>query len=226
MSSIQSARTGGESLESVDPKRRRRDAEVLKAATGVFYRRGYANATVQDVADSLGMLKGSLYYYIKSKEELLFRIATNVHDDVDVLMAEVMQEEGLSALERIRDFVRRQVAYNVDNLEEISVYHHDTHHLGKALRTDIGERWQRHQAFLIALIQEAQADGDVDPEVNAELLSHCVFAPVIWMYRWYGRSSAVSVTELQDACVSFVTSGIEGRPPEGSGLGGEASQER
>src|ERR1700761_3203397 len=86
-------------------KGRRRDREVLKAATTVFYRRGYADATVQDVADAVGMLKGSLYYYIKSKEELLYRLATEVHDGVDALMSEVMALEGLSSLERIQEFV-------------------------------------------------------------------------------------------------------------------------
>lgn len=210
MSSTKPVKLEDEVADGGDVRRRRRDAEVLKAATGVFYRRGYANATVQDVADALGMLKGSLYYYIKSKEELLYRIATNVHDDVDVLMGQVMEEDGLSALERIQDFVRRQIEYNVRNLEEVSVYHHDTHHLSKPLRSNIRERWQRHQAFLIGLIESAQREGDADPTVSAELLSNCVFAPIIWMYRWYGRSSNVSIAELQETCVAFVSSGIHG----------------
>src|ERR1700683_5628782 len=109
------------------PKGRRRDREVLKAATGVFYKRGYADATVQDVADALGMLKGSLYYYIRSKEELLHLLAAEVHDDVDSLLSDVTGEPGLSALGRVQEYVRRQVIYNVDNLAAISVYYHDVH---------------------------------------------------------------------------------------------------
>jgi TetR/AcrR family transcriptional regulator, cholesterol catabolism regulator len=189
-------------------KSRRRDREVLKAATTVFYRRGYADATVQDVADALGMLKGSLYYYIKSKEELLYRLASEVHDDVDALLSEVIALEGLSALERIQEFVRRQVEYNVRRLEAISVYHHDVHHLSKDLRHEIVDRRHTHEAVLVSLIEEAQRDGDADQRLNPYILSQSIFATVIWIYRWYRPSSGISVSELAETCVAFVTRGI------------------
>jgi AcrR family transcriptional regulator len=193
-------------------KGRRRDREVLKAATMVFYRRGYADATVQDVADALGMLKGSLYYYIKSKEELLYRLATEVHDDVDALLSEVIALEGLSALERIQEFVRRQVQYNVRRLEAISVYHHDVHHLSKGLRSEIVDRRHKHEAVLVSLLEQAQRDGDVDQSLNPCILSQSIFATVIWIYRWYRPSSGISVSELTETCVAFVTRGISASP--------------
>jgi TetR/AcrR family transcriptional regulator, cholesterol catabolism regulator len=192
------------------PKSRRRDREVLKAATTVFYKRGYADATVQDVADALGMLKGSLYYYIKSKEELLYRLATEVHDDVSALMSEVMAIENLTALERIQEFVRRQVEYNVRNLEAISVYHHDVHHLSKGLRKEIIERRLGHESVLVSLIEQAQRDGDVDPGLNTHIVSQTIFATVIWIYRWYRPASGISASTLRDTCVALVTNGITG----------------
>ena len=54
--------------------RRNREHEVVEAAVKVFYEKGYAASTIQDVADVVGVLKGSLYHYISSKEDLLFRI--------------------------------------------------------------------------------------------------------------------------------------------------------
>lgn len=198
-------------------KGRRRDREVLKAATTVFYRRGYADATVQDVADSLGMLKGSLYYYIKSKEELLYRLATEVHDDVDALLNEVVELQGLTALERIEEFVRRQVEYNVRKLEAISVYHHDVHHLSKALRSEIVDRRHSHEAVLVSLLEQAQREGDVDSSLNPYILTQSIFATVIWIYRWYRPSSGINVGELRDTCVAFVTRGISKSPGPATG---------
>jgi TetR/AcrR family transcriptional regulator, cholesterol catabolism regulator len=191
-------------------KARRRDSEVLKAATGVFYKRGYADATVQDVADALGMLKGSLYYYIRSKEELLHRLAVEVHDDVDSLLSDVTGEPGLSALGRVQEYVRRQVIYNVDNLAAISVYYHDVHHLSPEPRKEIIERLRKHEDVICGLVEEAQRDGDIDPTRNAYVLSQCVFATVIWIYRWYRPSSAVNAGELSETCARFVTAGIAG----------------
>lgn len=198
----------GPARDGASAKRHRRDREVLAAATSVFYRRGYADATVQDVADVVGMLKGSLYYYIKSKEELLYRLATEVHDAVDGVMADVMALEGLSALQRIQEFIRRQVTYNARNIESIAVYHHDTHHLSKPLRKEIVARFRRHEQALLSLIEQAQREGDIDPQLNAQLASQSIFANVIWMYRWYRPTSGVSAATLSETCVAFITNGI------------------
>src|SRR5690242_13433489 len=58
---------GGGSSASQRRKTKKRDREVLDTAARVFYERGYSDASVQDVADELGILKGSLYHYIKTK---------------------------------------------------------------------------------------------------------------------------------------------------------------
>jgi TetR/AcrR family transcriptional regulator, cholesterol catabolism regulator len=221
MAATQSGKSSADAkLNGGGTKTRRRDREVLKAATKVFYRRGYADATVQDVADSLGMLKGSLYYYIKSKEELLSRLATEVHDDVDGLLAEAAARDDLSALQRLEAYVRQQVEYNVRNLEAISVYYHDVDHLSPGPRKEIVERRRQHEAVIVSWVEQGQRDGDIDPNRSAYTLSQCVFATVIWIYRWYRPSMGMDVAELSDTCAWFVNSGLSGphRPdPRGAG---------
>ena len=44
-----------------------------------FHEKGYEATSIQDIADAVGILKGSLYYYITSKEDLLFEILEDVH---------------------------------------------------------------------------------------------------------------------------------------------------
>ena len=51
-----------------------RTREIIAAAAKLFKEKGYHATTIQDVADEVGMLKGSLYYHIKSKEELLYLV--------------------------------------------------------------------------------------------------------------------------------------------------------
>jgi AcrR family transcriptional regulator len=194
-------------------KRRRRDQEVVRAATAVFYRSGYANATVQDVADALGMLKGSLYYYINSKEELLYRLATEVHDAVDALMADVIALRHLTALERLHEFVRRQAEYNIDHLEAIAVYHHDVHHLGRALRNEIIERRRKHEQVLVSLLEDAQHSGEMDASLDPYIVSQLIFATVIWIYRWYRRGNGVDAHAVSETCARFVMDGLVGSLP-------------
>lgn len=193
-----------------EPRPRRRDAEVLEAAANIFYERGYASATVQDVADALGMLKGSLYYYIDSKEDLLYRLMVEIHDGVDAVLEEVDQAEGLSAIEHLELYVKRAVEYNARNLKKISVYYHDMDQLSGDRHKEIVARRRTHENHVTSMIREAQAAGDAAPDLNAKLLSNCVFAPVIWMYRWYRPGRGVSVEELSDTCARFIRYGLTG----------------
>ena len=58
-------------------QRRNRSQDVLEAAVRVFHKKGYASSSIQDIADEVGVLKGSLYHYIDSKEDLLISIFDN-----------------------------------------------------------------------------------------------------------------------------------------------------
>ena len=51
-----------------------RRREILEAAAGLFGERGYKNTSIRDIADAVGLLSGSLYYHIKSKEELFLEV--------------------------------------------------------------------------------------------------------------------------------------------------------
>jgi TetR/AcrR family transcriptional regulator, cholesterol catabolism regulator len=189
---------------------------VLEAAANIFYERGYASATVQDVADALGVLKGSLYYYIDSKEDLLYRLMVEIHDGVDAVLEEVNSAEGLSAIEQLDLYVRRTVQYNARNLEKISVYYHDIDQLSGARRTEILARRRTHENHVTKLIRQAQADGDAAKDLDAKLLSNCVFATIIWMYRWYRPGRSISVDDVSETCARFVRFGLTGEVASGS----------
>ena len=75
-------------------RRRNREPELIAAAVEVFYEKGYATASLQDVADIVGVLKGSLYHYISSKEELLAWICIESHAQAADIMAEVAESEA------------------------------------------------------------------------------------------------------------------------------------
>jgi AcrR family transcriptional regulator len=185
---------------------------VLDAAAKVFYERGYSDASVQDVADELGILKGSLYHYIKTKEDLLFRLLEETHDEIYEVLEAVAAVEDLDPLARLELYVRRQVEYNIDNLLRVSVYYHDLERLSPERRKRIISRRREHERWVVELVKEAQKAGQADASVDATILSRCIFATIIWTYRWYrkGRDDREMVA---DVCSKFAIRGIVGDAP-------------
>jgi AcrR family transcriptional regulator len=194
---------------------RKRDEEVVAAAAKVFYERGYSAATVQDIADELGILKGSLYHYIKTKEDLLFRLIEGVHTEVEAILEDVLAVEGIDPLERMGLYVHRQVVHNLGDLQRISIYYHELDRLGEDRRRSVVAWRRRHDRFLRDLIREAQEQGLADASVDAGLLANCVFATVIWPYRWFHTGSTDTPESIADACTAFVSRGVAGGFPLG-----------
>lgn len=190
---------------------RPRDAEVLEAAAVVFARRGYAAATVQDVADELGILKGSIYYYIRTKEDLLFGLLNGVHDDVDALLGALVELEGLDPLERVCEYVRRQTSYNLRNLLRITVYYNDLDQLGDERRREMLARRRLHADYVAGLVREAQREGLVDPNHDPQLLANNVFATIMWPYRWFRPRGAIRLEDVVESCVAFARGGLLAR---------------
>jgi AcrR family transcriptional regulator len=190
--------------------RRKRDDEVVAAAAKVFYERGYSAATVQDIADELGILKGSLYHYIKTKEDLLFRLFEQVHKEVEAILEEVLAVEDVDPLQRIQIYVHRQVVHNLNDLQRISIYYHELDRLSPERRQSVVAWRRRHDAFLRDLIKAAQDEGLADPSADAGLLANCVFATVIWPYRWFRTGHGDTPESIADTCTAFVSRGVAG----------------
>lgn len=192
----------------------KREREILEAAVELFHERGYANTSVEDVASAVGILKGSLYHYIDSKEDLLYRIVEQVHEGVQEIMAAVDARGDLTPLGRLEAYVKQQVLNNARNLKRIAVYYQDRARLSPERFAEI-RRWRRAQErYVIGLIEDAAGAGEVPADMDARLGANCAFAVVIWMHTWYRPGGATSARTLAEFCSRFVIEGLTGGRPQ------------
>jgi AcrR family transcriptional regulator len=197
------------------PERRRanngskkREREIIDAAAEIFHRQGYADTSVQDVADAVGILKGSLYYYIKSKEDLLFRVLEEVHEDAHGIIEEVAAMEDKPPLERLAAYFRAHVEYNTRNLTKVAVNYHDFGLLSGDRRDKIVKERQVYERFVVGLIKEAQEAGDVRPDVDARLAAYSALGMANWVYTWYKPSGKTSPEELAELISEMIVGGL------------------
>ena len=185
----------------------RRQREIIDAAAEIFHRKGYSETSVQDIADAVGILKGSLYYYINSKEDLLFQILRELHENAKGIVDETAAMQA-PPLERLRAYVQRHVEYNVQNLSKIAVYYHDSGVLTAERKRAIMNQRHHYEEFVIGLIEDAQAEGSVDASVNAPLVANAIFGVVNWIYMWYRPSGSASPEYLGKLYAELVVNGV------------------
>ncbi|HYA62046.1 MAG TPA: TetR/AcrR family transcriptional regulator, partial [Candidatus Sulfotelmatobacter sp.] len=88
--------------------------EVLQSAANIFFTKGFHATSIEDVARDVGMLKGSLYYYIKSKDDLLFQLLLAGIEDGDAFIAQQIDPEG-EAVAQLEGAIRAQIDYISQN---------------------------------------------------------------------------------------------------------------
>ena len=176
----------------------------------LFYQSGYSETSVEDIANELGILKGSLYYYITSKEDLLYAIVGEVHAEVEELLETTTRDDSIPPLDRLSNYVTAQVEYNALNTQKISVYYDDLELLGSERLKEIRSSLHDMEAVVTELIREAQERGDIDHSVDPMLASHAVFATVNWIYRWYKPRGRLKPPEIAAFVVQYVLNGLTG----------------
>jgi TetR/AcrR family transcriptional regulator, cholesterol catabolism regulator len=191
------------------PGSKKREREILDAAAEIFHRQGYAETSVQDVADAVGILKGSLYYYIDSKEDLLYGVLSEVHDDARVIVDEVAAMDG-PPLERLHEYIRRHVAYNTHNLTKIGVFYHDFNLVSDERRRELVRHRKLYENFVTGLIEEAQERGDVDKQIDPKISTYFILGGVNWIYTWYSPKGPMDPEELGELFAELSIRGLIG----------------
>jgi AcrR family transcriptional regulator len=84
-----------------------RKSDIVKAAKDLFQSKDYDKTTMQDVMSRLGIAKGTIYHYFKSKEELLEAVIENIVDENLEQMQILLKEIKGNALEKIQALVEK-----------------------------------------------------------------------------------------------------------------------
>jgi AcrR family transcriptional regulator len=171
-------------VEKAPRERRNRDPEMMDAALRLFARKGYAAASVQDVADAIGVLKGSVYHYIESKEDLLFRIFHEAHLQNEALMAEIAALD-VEPQERLRAYLERTVLTTLKNIERTTLYFRDWRHLTGKRRETLARDRARYDQFLRQLIEAAYKAEGLKSPVDLKHVSSFVIGGTNWVADWF-----------------------------------------
>ncbi|GAA4711323.1 TetR/AcrR family transcriptional regulator [Pseudonocardia yuanmonensis] len=206
------ARAGSAVPEEPAPPRRRRKQhsrrqEVLDTAARMFFERGYEATTTQDIGAALGLLKGSVYYYISSKQDLLFELIQQYHEDTRSYFAEILESDG-SAVDKLRELITVDTAHTARNLERSTLFYLEWRSLPLERQAVIIEERAQHEHAVQKWIVEAQAAGRIRPEVDPKIASFAIFGMVNSVYRWFTPGGRKSAEEIGEDFADLVLGGL------------------
>jgi len=181
----------------------------VEAAVALFSRQGYHGTTVRDIAEESGMLSGSLYAHISTKEDLLFDIVLGAADQFMAALRPIVDGEGTAAA-KLRRAMAAHLRVVADSLPAATVFLHEWKALSPERRAVVAERRAAYEALFADIILRGAATGEfavADPKF-ARLL---VLSAVNWLYEWYDPAGPLPPEAVADKFADLLLTGLTRR---------------
>ncbi len=180
--------------------------EIAEAAVDLFNKQGYHATSMQDIADYVGLQKGSLYHYISSKEELLERITSETINGF-VRELERIVKRDLSATERLEQAIHMHFTRVTNNIPMSAILLRESFSLSDDPHQLIQNSTDHYLDLWAQIITHGVENGEFklgDPRVTAlAILGACN-----WAYRWYQDDGSQKNTEIAQYMIQLLLSGI------------------
>jgi AcrR family transcriptional regulator len=186
----------------------RRRAELGRAAARLFSERGYHGTSMQDLADALGLQRGSLYAHIGSKQELLFGV---VDEGADRFL-----ERGRQAIDmagpadaRLRRLLVGHIETAIEHLDAATVFLNEWRYLAEDLRASVQQKRDRYEEMVRSIISDGIAAGDFRTDADVGFAARLVLSAGNWTYAWYRPGGELGPREIGERFAELLIRGLE-----------------
>jgi AcrR family transcriptional regulator len=181
---------------------------ILDLAVRVFLERGYDGASLDDIARAAGITKASIYYHVRSKEELLSRGVGRAFDALYAVMEEPVAKTG-GAAGRLRHIVRRTIEITVAMLPEVALLLRVRGNTRAERR--IVERRREFDHLIARFVARAQRAGELRRDLDPRLVTRLLFGMLNSITEWYRPEGELSAEGIADAVFKIAFDGLAAR---------------
>ena len=167
-------------------------AMILRTAAAVFAEKGYHDASIREISRATGVSLSGLYYYFRSKEELLFLIQHHCFTTLVENLEAVLADETDPVM-RFRVMVDNHLRFFVANMAEMKVLSHELGTLTGEFRTTVNEMKRRYTDACANVLEEVVPE---EAGIDTRVAVFSLFGMMNWIYNWYHPGRDVPVDEL------------------------------
>ena len=179
---------------------------ILRHAAQIFSEKGYDGASIRDISRSSGVSLAGLYYYIESKQKLLYLIQQftfqTIVERLEKRLAGVQLPE-----ERLRVFVHNHLDYFLRHRVEMKVLSHEDDALEGEYRKEVQEIRRRYYAIALEIVEDLRKSGAAR-RMNPRVAVLSLFGMMNWVYTWHRSEVDPQADALAEAMAGMFLRGV------------------
>ncbi|MGH7047253.1 MAG: TetR/AcrR family transcriptional regulator [Stellaceae bacterium] len=186
--------------------------EIVAAAAKVFRDKGYHAATVRDIAEAVGILKGSLYHHFESKEALLYLVVKEPIAEMYRAIAAI-DEADAPATEKLRRAILAHLEAFDRHYPHLFVYLRERESVKRRFREMIGFSPKEYERCWQQILRQGVESGEFRHDLDIEVTSYGLLGMLNWAYKWYDPQGRLKVQEVAREFTALALAGLATAPP-------------
>ena len=183
---------------------------ILRNAARIFAEKGYHSTSMRDISRETGVSLAGLYYYCRSKEELLFLIQDNCFGRVLERLEQRLREAS-DGVEKLRLVIENHLSFFAANMAEMKVLSHEADSLEGEMREHVSGKKQQYTKLVRRILSEAeqqQPEANGRQKIDLTVATYALFGMMNWIYNWYDPRGKLSVNDLVDNVTRLFLNGF------------------
>lgn len=176
--------------------------EILRSAAAVFAEKGYHGTTMEEVAARLLMTKGSMYYYFKNKDDLLYHCHKMIMNLSINTMKEII-DSHLTAIEKLEKAIKAHINLATSEKSMFMVMHKPSQHFTDDYLSDILESRHDYAQYFDKIILEG-IDKKEFQQVDVKMTRMIILGALNWTQEWYDPKGEKSAEEISEAFANYL----------------------
>jgi len=187
----------------------RRYEDIVDIAGELFAAKGFDGTSLNDLAAAVGVLKGSLYHYISSKEELLFDVIRVSHEGLKEVtdLADAFADDPALHLAAF-SYLHIVLNATPERIHKGIVFLHDSKNLPPKKSAIVARDRDNYARYLRKIIARGQASKQFDAELDPRLASFDIFGVLTSYIRWYHPGGSITPQALGRESAAFVLASV------------------
>jgi AcrR family transcriptional regulator len=183
-----------------------RRSELTRQAARLFAEKGYHGTSIGDLAEAMGVQKGSLYAHIDSKADLLWEVAREGAEAFHAALDGIPDE--LPPTDKIRLALRAHLRVVAEQLDIATVFIREWRYLEGERRDEFVAERRRYEERVRALFREGRELGGLRTDLDDATATLLALSAANWAYTWLRHGA--NTDELADRFFAFLLDGMRG----------------
>ncbi len=184
--------------------------ELVAAAAELFAENGYEGTSLRDVAERMGMLKGSLYHYINAKSDLLVHVLREAHERGVKSLSAIAAQNG-PAIERLEALVAAHARYVCTESVYTASFLEAHRHLAPARAQEFVAAERAYRLGVEDLIARGQTEGALREDLDPKVAALCLLGFLNSLHDWVSPARRLSVRRICDHAIAMGIDGLRAR---------------